>query len=256
MTPAPPLYGPSPHPMIAMYLFPTERFRGQWRRHWWRLTWRILAGALVVTVLFLGETGRLVAFDRDYSIDLVERDFTDLQLLIGLGAALGLWILWCVLAWRRSMVALTDCRLILVTGVLNRRVSALAITSLDSLGVRQSLLGRIFGYASLVTPSVRFTHPLARVRHLRDSAELYLRVVEECFEPEAASARESQLALPATPSLYPPLNRPPSYTDVEDDEYPDIGGMPDFDLDRPAYRVPRHRAKPTNDATGSLVDDD
>jgi hypothetical protein len=240
--------------MIARYLFPTERFRGQWRRHWLRLAWRIVAGVIVAAVFFLGETGRLVIFDRDYSFNVIDRDFTDIQLLAGLAVLVALWTGWSVLAWRRGMVALTDCRLLLVTGVLNRRVSALAITSLDSLGVRQSLLGRIFGYASLTTPSVRFTHPLARIRHLGETSELYLRVVEECFEPEAASARTPQLALPATAAPYPPVGRSPAYAGAGD-EYPDTGGAAEVTLDQPTYRVPRHRAKPTKAGSGSVAND-
>src|SRR5690349_20801983 len=40
-----------PSSLVARYLFPTERYRGEWRKHWIHLTNHILVGAVATLVL-------------------------------------------------------------------------------------------------------------------------------------------------------------------------------------------------------------
>ena len=40
-----------PSPLVARYLFPTERYRGEWKRHWIHLTTPLLIGAGATFVL-------------------------------------------------------------------------------------------------------------------------------------------------------------------------------------------------------------
>ena len=40
-----------PSSLVARYLFPTERYRGEWKRHWIHLTTPLLIGAGATFVL-------------------------------------------------------------------------------------------------------------------------------------------------------------------------------------------------------------
>jgi hypothetical protein len=45
-----------PSTLVARYLFPTERYRGEWKRHWIHLTNHLLIG---VAATFVSATSRL-----------------------------------------------------------------------------------------------------------------------------------------------------------------------------------------------------
>ncbi len=63
--------------------------------------------------------------------------------------AVGLWLGIPLLRWASASLTLTDHRLILETGVLSRTRVAIPLDSIQSVGVRQSLLGRILGYGTI-----------------------------------------------------------------------------------------------------------
>jgi uncharacterized membrane protein YdbT with pleckstrin-like domain len=61
----------------------------------------------------------------------------------------GLWLGIPLLRWASASLTLTERRLILETGVLGRTRVAIPLDSVQSVGVRQSLPGRIFGYGTI-----------------------------------------------------------------------------------------------------------
>ena len=52
--------------------------------------------------------------------------------------------------WDRTHVVVTTEKLFVVEGTLRRRMEAVPLRSLESLGLRQSLTGRLLGYGTLV----------------------------------------------------------------------------------------------------------
>jgi hypothetical protein len=241
----------APEPQVGLFMFPTEAFRGNWRSHWLRPTWRLIAGALVVALMVLGQTDQLGNVGLDYSWHPIDSDIGDVPALGGGVTLWVLWALWTLVAWRRRIVALTDCRLILVTGVLSRRVSGLPAALLSHSGLRQTLLGRVFGYGTLVTSAIPLYQPMARIRHVPTPRYAFVRMVEECCEPAAAESRRTPIPAEPAPRTEPlAITRGPSYTDGGSDDYPATAALPDFDPDRPIYRIPRHRAKPIDGSDG------
>jgi len=57
---------------------------------------------------------------------------------------------WRVLQWEFERVVITDEKVIHIEGVLQRRIASTPLAKVSEFTVRQSLLGRVFGYGSLV----------------------------------------------------------------------------------------------------------
>jgi hypothetical protein len=165
-----------PSDATARYLFPTERFRGEWRRHWVRPFARYLV------TLALAVAGA-IAVDRY----VPERYLTAAQIGVPvLGGLIGLHVLS---AWWAGRFVLTQKRVMLVGGVLRRRVSMAPLLRLTDLRFEQSTLGRLFNYGDFVLEGMGFFSRIRRISSLPSPNELYLRIVEEMYEPEAVEAR-------------------------------------------------------------------
>ena len=165
-----------PSSATGRYLFPTERFRGEWRRHWARPFARYLA------TLALAVAG-VIAVDRYVPGRYLTAARAGVPVLGGL---IGLHVLF---AWWAGRFVLTQKRVLLVGGLLRRRVSMAPLFRLTDLRFEQSTLGRVFNYGDFVLEGMGFLSRIRRVYTLPDPNELYLRIVEEMYEPEAVEAR-------------------------------------------------------------------
>jgi membrane protein YdbS with pleckstrin-like domain len=67
----------------------------------------------------------------------------------GVALVFSLNLLWKVLDRKRKKVVLTDRRIIVMTGVLSRKVSTLPLSRVRDINYRRSVLGRALGYGSL-----------------------------------------------------------------------------------------------------------
>ncbi len=161
---------------IARYLFPTERYRGEWRRHWVR------PGVRYLLTLGLAVAGEI----------LVRRYVPDEYLpaaragVAVLGGLIGLHVLF---AWFEGRFVLTNKRVMLVEGVLRRRVSMVPLPRVTDLRFEQSLPGRLLSYGEFVIERMGFFSRIRRITALPNPNELYLRIVEEMYEPGAVEAR-------------------------------------------------------------------
>ena len=63
------------------------------------------------------------------------------------------------------------------------------LTTSSGISLRQTPAGRLLNYGTFTLHSVGLFHPLRRIRYLPCPNELYLRAVEEAFEPSAVEAR-------------------------------------------------------------------
>ncbi len=130
-----------PTTLVARYLFPTERYRGEWKRHWIHLSGPGGIGAGATLLL-----GYLAGFLTRQNID----GLVTAAVLVWL--AVISWVAWRVFDWYFDRFILT-----------NKRAFVL-----ESAGQEQAL---------------------REVKHLPNPNELYLRVVEEMYEPQAVEAR-------------------------------------------------------------------
>lgn len=114
------------------------------------------------------------------------------------GAGLAWVVLVAALAWfglpllsaieNRAAVRLivTDSRVVFVEGWLARRYGMMPLNKITDLTIDQPILGRIFGYGTLIAESAGQEQALAEVRYLPDPSEVWREVSELLFEDGAA----------------------------------------------------------------------
>jgi membrane protein YdbS with pleckstrin-like domain len=167
-----------PTTLVARYLFPTERYRGEWKRHWIHLAKPIGIGAAATLLL-----GYLAGFLTKQNID----GLVTVAVLIWLGVIS--WVAWEVFDWYFDRFILTNKRVMVVNGIITRKVAMMPLLRVTDMKYEQSALGRMLSYGTFVLESAGQDQALREVKHLPNPNELYLRVVEEMYEPQAVEAR-------------------------------------------------------------------
>jgi membrane protein YdbS with pleckstrin-like domain len=167
-----------PSDLVRRYLFPTEKFRGEWRRHWIQLVKRLSLGVVATIIL-----GYLAGFFAS------RQQATVLTVLVLIWLAVMGWVLWDVAEWYYDRFILTNKRVMLVEGIVARNVAMMPLARVTDMKYTQSPLGRILGYGTFELESAGQEQALRNVPNLPNPTDLYLQVVEEMYEPEASEAR-------------------------------------------------------------------
>jgi hypothetical protein len=76
-----------------------------------------------------------------------------------------------------------------VSGIFTRNVAMMPLGRVTDMKYVQSLTGRMLGYGHFELESAGQDQALRNIRNLPNPNELYLRIVEEMYEPEAVEAR-------------------------------------------------------------------
>ena len=165
--------------LVARYLFPTERYRGEWKRHGISLGWPITIG--IGATFALGWLSGLLARweEGGWLVYIV--------LLIWLGF-MG-YLAWQVADWHFDRFILTNKRVMKISGIITRKVAMMPLLRVTDMKYEQSPLGRLLNYGTFVLESAGQDQALREVPYLPNPNELYLRVVEEMYEPAAVEAR-------------------------------------------------------------------
>jgi membrane protein YdbS with pleckstrin-like domain len=167
-----------PSSVVQRYLFPTEKFRGEWKRHWIQLAKEIAIG-LVATLLMGYATGYMAKHNIPSGVTIV----------ILLWLVVMLWVVWRVGDWWFDRFILTNKRVMVVNGIITRNVAMMPLLRVTDMKYVQSPLGRMLNYGSFELESAGQDQALRKVDNLPNPNELYLRIVEEMYEPEAVEAR-------------------------------------------------------------------
>jgi membrane protein YdbS with pleckstrin-like domain len=167
-----------PTALVARYLFPTERYRGEWKRHWISLATPLVVGILATFVL-----GYLSGFLAGQDVGAL----TTVAVLLWF-AIMG-WVAWKVADWYYDRFILTNKRVMVVNGIITRKVAMMPLGRVTDMKYEQSPLGRTLNYGTFVLESAGQDQALREVKNLPNPNELYLRVVEEMYEPQAVEAR-------------------------------------------------------------------
>lgn len=175
-----------PTTLVARYLFPTERYRGEWKRHWVHLWTPLLIGAGATFVL--GYLSGFLAKQESAS------GFTTVAVIVWLGV-MG-FVAWKVADWYFDRFILTNKRVMVVNGIITRKVAMMPLARVTDMKYEQSPVGRMLNYGTFVLESAGQDQALREVKHLPNPNELYLRVVEEMYEPQAVEARLGKNADP------------------------------------------------------------
>lgn len=173
-----------PSGLVARYLFPTERFRGEWRRHLIHLSTPITVG--VLATIGLGLVGGYL--DGRVVQDVLDPAWvTPLTVLAWLAVMAGVG--WRIAEWHFDRFILTNKRVMKVSGIITRKVAMMPLLRVTDMKYEQSPLGRMLNYGTFVLESAGQEQALREVPYLPNPNELYLRVVEEMYEPAAVEAR-------------------------------------------------------------------
>ncbi|MEV4385541.1 PH domain-containing protein [Micromonospora sp. NPDC049580] len=167
-----------PSSLVARYLFPTERYRGEWKRHWIHLTNPILIGIAATFVL-----GYLSGFLAGNNVGAL----TTIAVLLWF-AVMG-WVAWRVADWWYDRFILTNKRVMVVNGIVTRKVAMMPLVRVTDMKYEQTPTGRALNYGTFVLESAGQEQALREIKNLPNPNELYLRVVEEMYEPQAVEAR-------------------------------------------------------------------
>jgi membrane protein YdbS with pleckstrin-like domain len=176
-----------PTSLVARYLFPTERYRGEWKRHKVYLAIPVLIG--IATTFILGYLSGFLAGQGGGGL-------TTIAVLIWL-AVMG-WVAWRIADWFYDRFILTNKRVMVVKGIITRRVAMMPLGRVTDMKYEQSPLGRTLNYGTFVLESAGQEQALREIKYLPNPNELYLRVVEEMYEPQAVEARLGKEADEAT----------------------------------------------------------
>jgi membrane protein YdbS with pleckstrin-like domain len=167
----------------SRYLFPTEKFRGEWKRHWIQLAKE--GGTAVVATIAMGYIAGW----------LTKHNQTQLRTaVLVIWAIVILWCAWRVADWWYDRFILTNKRVMVVSGIFTRNVAMMPLLRVTDMKYVQSLTGRMFGYGHFELESAGQDQALRNIRNLPNPNELYLRIVEEMYEPEAVEARLGRAA--------------------------------------------------------------
>lgn len=172
-----------PSSLVARYLFPTEKFRGEWKKHWITLIKEFLIGAAATFLM-----GWLAGYLARHGLKGLVTVTVVAWLLVFF------WIGWRVADWYYNRFILTNKRIMIVNGLITRQVGMMPLVRVTDMKYQQSPLGRMLNYGTFVVESAGQDQALREIKQLPNPNELYLRIVEEMYEPEAVEARLTQQA--------------------------------------------------------------
>jgi hypothetical protein len=180
-------------PKIGRYLLNSEQRVFAVRRHWMALatTFLLFLGFLLLGFLLL------VAF-RDHPQG---ETFAVFFIIFSV-----LWFLWFVLDWYFEEIVVTNRRVLLITGVLNRKVGIMPLIKVTDLTFEQTVTGRTFGYGTFIIESAGQDQALSRINYLPRPLLRYRQISALLFgtdvdiDPEDLGARHDTAPIPAIPT--------------------------------------------------------
>jgi membrane protein YdbS with pleckstrin-like domain len=173
-----------PSPISARYLFPTEKYRGEWRRHWVHLMPWYVIGTLSTFIMGLA-SGMLTKWESESRDTALTVTVVAWLLILG-------FVGWKILDWYMDRFILTNKRIMLIQGVITRSVAMMPLGRVTDMKYSQTPMGRMLNYGEFIIESAGQDQALRNVPHLPNPNELYLQMCEEMYEPEAVDERMAE----------------------------------------------------------------
>ncbi len=164
-----------PSRIVSRYLFDGERYCGEWRRHW-----IYVARWTSVGVISPFLVGYLVGVLGDNSGPLI-------TIVMFAWMALLVFVGYKLLDWYYDRFVLTDKRVLVVGGLLTRRVGMMPLPRVTDMAYTQSPLGRILNYGTFVLESAGQDQALREIKPLPRPGDLYLLFCQEMYDPGRTS---------------------------------------------------------------------
>jgi len=142
---------PAPGPSDR-YLLPDERKIVTTRKHP-----AVLRGPAALVIAALAGAALVTAHARTASPTLIA--------WAGF-AATAAWLAWKLIAWQRTYLVVTSHRVMLITGIVNRRIAMMPLAKIADIRVEQPLPGRVLGYGTFLIESAGQGHPLSDIKYV------------------------------------------------------------------------------------------
>src|SRR5690349_20590335 len=189
-----PRYHPQAPKELERYLVPTEAIVFMLRRHWLVLVEPIatvLAGLLIVGFL-------------DQQLEGSALRLRDLAILGWL--LLLVRMLWKLGDWHQELFLATDRRLILLHGIVTRKVDMMPMAKVTDMRYDRSVSGRLLGYGVFVLESAGQDQALSVVNYIPDPDKHYRQISAILFAPP--QRRLSDKLVPASTGSKVPISEP------------------------------------------------
>jgi membrane protein YdbS with pleckstrin-like domain len=152
---------------IRRYLIPGEEHALAFREHWAALGWQAAAffAALAAAIVL----NLLVYFHRP----ILPAAATWVH-VIWLGfLAVACWYAGLAAAWHVKWIVITPVRLVVISGILMRKVQPLPMKRVRDMQLERDFWGRVLGFGTLRTESLGTDHALSVVRFVPDPDRVY-----------------------------------------------------------------------------------
>jgi uncharacterized membrane protein YdbT with pleckstrin-like domain len=154
------------------YLIPSERPVVVTRRHWASLI-KVGAGCFAVLVVAM----LMVLYLSD------DQFFAVVGVLGLLGSLIWFGFAWWF--WATEEFVITDKRVLIVNGIITRRVGIMPLTKVTDLTYERSVMGRLLGYGVFVMESAGQHQAMSRIEYLPRPDKLYHEVSTLLFGPDS-----------------------------------------------------------------------
>jgi uncharacterized membrane protein YdbT with pleckstrin-like domain len=84
-----------------------------------------------------------------------------------------LWFVWRWAEWSIDWIVLTDKRILLLYGLVVRKIAMMPLSQVTDVGYRRSILGRLFGYGAVRLESPGQVQDLEHIDHLPNPEKFY-----------------------------------------------------------------------------------
>lgn len=152
-----------PGPKVSRYLLSSEQRVFAVRRHW-----ASLASTFVWFLVFLALGVVMLVMFRDHPL---AETFAFCFVIFSI-----LWVLWFVLDWYFEEIVVTNRRVLLVTGVLSRKVGIMPLIKVTDLTFEQTLFGRMLGYGTFIVESAGQDQALSRIDYMARPLHRYRQI--------------------------------------------------------------------------------
>lgn len=170
-----------PSKVVSNYLFGSETFRGEWRKHPIFL-WKQI-GAAAVSPFIVGYLGGVLS----------NADPIVLRVILLLWVLLLLWVMWGVADWYYDRFVLTNKRIMEVSGIVTRKVAMMPLGRVTDMAYNQTVLGRMLNYGTFIVESAGQDQALREISTLPRPNALYLLMCDEMYgSPEAAPPKRTR----------------------------------------------------------------
>ncbi len=96
-------------------------------------------------------------------------------------AATAAWLAWKLIAWQRTYLVVTSHRVMLITGILNRRIAMMPLAKIPDIKVEQPLPGRMLGYGTFLIESAGQGHPLSNIEYIPRPEEICVAITSAIY---------------------------------------------------------------------------